>query len=171
MIRSCGVPVQVGGGLRTEADVEELFGWGADFLILSTAALEDPEKVAGWAERWEGRRFIFSMDLRAGRLQTEGWRSESVKDVPEVVELIKAWRMKEVICTDVERDGTLEQPNYETYKELVALLPDSVSLIAAGGISSPEHIRRLDKIGVCGAVVGRALYEGNFSWEEMLSAG
>jgi len=171
VISSCRVPVQVGGGIRTEADVEELFGWGADFLILSTTALEDPEKVASWTERWGGRRFIVSMDLRAGRLQTEGWRSESVKGVTEVVELIKGWRMKEVICTDVERDGTLEQPNYETYRELLALLPDSVSLIAAGGISSPEHVRALEKIGVYGAVVGRALYEGNFGWEEMLSVG
>jgi len=171
VINSCRVPVQVGGGIRTEEDVKELLDWGADFLILSTAALEDPERVASWAERWGGARFIVSMDLRAGRLQTEGWRSESVKNVSEVVQLIQDWRLEEVICTDVERDGTLEQPNYETYRYLSALLPDSVSLIAAGGISSPEHLRMLRKIGVRGAVVGRALYEGTFSWEEMLSAG
>jgi phosphoribosylformimino-5-aminoimidazole carboxamide ribotide isomerase len=169
VINSCRVPVQVGGGIRTEGDVEELFGWGADYLILSTTALEDPEKVARWAERWGGARFIVSMDLRSGRLQTEGWRAESVKGVSEVVQLIRDWRLEEVICTDVERDGTLEQPHYETYRELVAMLPESVSLIAAGGISSPEHVGRLEKIGVDGAVVGRALYEGTFSWEEMLS--
>jgi phosphoribosylformimino-5-aminoimidazole carboxamide ribotide isomerase len=171
VIDSCSVPVQVGGGIRNTKDVEELLGWGAGFLILSTTALEDPEKVFEWVDRWGGHRFIVSMDLRGGRLQTGGWLTESVRSVTEVVQLILDWHLEEVICTDVERDGTLEQPNYGTYRELISLLPSSVSLIAAGGISSPEHVRLLGEIGVHGAVVGRALYEGTFTWEEMLCAG
>lgn len=171
VINSCRVPVQVGGGIRTVKDVEELFGWGAGFLILSTTALEDPETFSEWVDRWGGNRFIVSLDLRGGRLQTGGWLAESVKGIEDAVQLIRDWRLEEVICTDVERDGTLEQPNYGTYRELVTLLPSSVSLVAAGGISSPEHVRLLGEIGVQGAVVGRALYEGAFSWEEMLSAG
>lgn len=171
VVNSCNVPVQVGGGIRATKDVGELLGWGAGFLILSTAALEDPEKVSDWTDRWGGNRFIVSMDLREGRLQTGGWLRESLKSVTEVVNLVQQWGLKEVICTDVERDGTLEQPNYETYREVLALLPSSVSLIAAGGISSLEHIRSLEKIGVNGAVVGRALYEGTSSWEEILGAG
>jgi phosphoribosylformimino-5-aminoimidazole carboxamide ribotide isomerase len=171
VLEACQVPVQVGGGIRKEDDVAELFGWGAGFLILSTTALEEPERVARWAKEWEGGRFIVSMDLRNGRLQTEGWRTESGRKVTDVVQLVLDWRLKEVICTDVERDGTMEQPNYATYRELRRLLPDRVSLIAAGGISSPDQVRALKKIGVGGAVVGRALYEGKFSWEEMLSAG
>lgn len=171
IVASCEVPVQVGGGIRTTGDVEELLDWGVEFLILSTAALEDPEKVSGWIDRWGGSRFIFSMDLRGGRLQTDGWLGESIKSKDQVIRLVQDWNLDQVICTDVERDGTLEQPNYATYKELLKLLPPAVSLIAAGGISSPEHISCLAEIGVGGSVVGRALYEGSFTWEEMLGAG
>ena len=170
VISACSVPVQVGGGIRTTEDVEELLGWGAGFLILGTAALEDPEKVLDWTDRWGGNRFMVSLDLRNGRLQTEGWLSESLKSVSEVVKLVQHWGLKELICTDVERDGTLEQPNLGTYRDLLTIIPSSVSLIAAGGISSPEHIRSLEKVGVGGAVVGRALYEGTLSWKEFLSA-
>jgi len=171
LIDACSVPVQVGGGIRTAEDVDALLGWGADFLILSTVALEKPKRFSEWVDRWGGERFIVSLDLRKGRLQTGGWLTESFTEISEVIELIQECRLKEVICTDVERDGTLEQPNYATYRDLISRLPTSVSLIAAGGISSPEHVRLLGEIGVCGAVVGRALYEGSFTWEEMLHAG
>ena len=170
VIRACRVPVQVGGGVRRTEDLEDLFGWGAGFLILGTSVLESPEYVTAWVDRWGGQRLIVSMDLRGGRLQTDGWLSESVRGVSEVVELIGGWGMAEVICTDVERDGTLAQPNYETYRQLAAQLPSSVNLIAAGGVSSPDHIRELERLGVGGVVVGRALYEGDYGWEEMLRA-
>lgn len=171
VIEACSVPVQVGGGIRTTEDVESLLGLDSGYLILSTTALEDPQKVNEWTDRWGGGKFIVSLDLRGGRLQTKGWLTESERSVEDVVRLVQGWSLEEVICTDVERDGTLEQPNYDTYRELVSILPSSVSLIAAGGISSPEHIRLLAEIGVYGAVVGRALYEGTYTWEEMLSAG
>jgi phosphoribosylformimino-5-aminoimidazole carboxamide ribotide isomerase len=171
VITSCDVPVQVGGGIRTTEDVEEFLGWGAQYLILSTAALEDPQKVSDWTDRWGGHRFVVSLDLRGRRLQTGGWLKDSIRSVNEVVKLLESWELKQVICTSVERDGTLGQPDYRTYEELVSILPTSVSVIAAGGISTPEHISTLSEIGVCGAIVGRALYEGVFSWEEMLRAG
>jgi phosphoribosylformimino-5-aminoimidazole carboxamide ribotide isomerase len=170
VIEACRVPVQVGGGIRREEDLQELFGWGANYLILSTSVLETPECVTAWVDQWGGHRLIVSMDLRGGRLQTEGWLTESICSVSEVVALITKWGLSEVICTDIERDGTLEQPNYETYRQLVTLLPSSVKLIAAGGVSSPEHICELEKLGVKGVVVGRALYEGAYGWEEMLRA-
>jgi phosphoribosylformimino-5-aminoimidazole carboxamide ribotide isomerase len=76
-----------------------------------------------------------------------------------------------VICTDVESDGTLRHPNYALYRELRAQLPGKVTLFAAGGISRPEHVSKLEEIGVDGVVVGRALYEGGMEWERFIDAG
>jgi phosphoribosylformimino-5-aminoimidazole carboxamide ribotide isomerase len=171
VIKACRVPVQVGGGIRHQADVEELLGWGADFLILGTAALEYPAQVEKWISRWGHEHFIVSLDLKDGKLQTEGWLKQSSRGLREVLQLIRDWNLKEVICTDTERDGTLAQPNYVTYQDLVGLLPSAASLFAAGGVSSPQHIHKLGSLGVQGAIVGRAMYEGTFSWEEWLSAG
>jgi len=86
-------------------------------------------------------------------------------------EAIAGWEIPQVICTDVESDGTLRQPNYSTYEELRAQLPADITLIAAGGISRPEHVSRLKEMGVDGAVVGRALYEGDQEWEKLIHAG
>ncbi|UCF36481.1 MAG: 1-(5-phosphoribosyl)-5-[(5-phosphoribosylamino)methylideneamino]imidazole-4-carboxamide isomerase [Acidobacteriota bacterium] len=171
VIEACRVPVQVGGGIRGIRDVEELFEWGAQYLILGTIALERPGEVDQWVKRYGGEPFIVSLDLRKGRLQTEGWLEESNRSLEDAVSAIARWGMREVICTDVDRDGTLEQPNWTTYNHLLDLLSDEQSLIAAGGVSAPEHIQELKELGVDGAVVGRALYEGDFSWEELLGAG
>jgi phosphoribosylformimino-5-aminoimidazole carboxamide ribotide isomerase len=171
VVNSCPVPVQVGGGIRKSEDVEELLSWGAEYLILSTAALEEPQQVSDWISQWGADHFIVSLDLRGGRLQTAGWLQDSIRSIDEVVKLLMKWELEQVICTNVECDGTLQHPDYQLYEELVSLLPTSVSLIAAGGISTPEHISSLSGIGVSGTIVGRALYEGSYSWEEMLGAG
>jgi len=171
VIAGCGLPVQVGGGIRSDEDVAELLGYGAQYLILGTAAVKAPEVVNSWVQRWGGDRFIVSIDLRGGRLLTDGWTAESGETIEGLMARIRGWGMKEVISTDVERDGTLEQPSYATYRRLVELGDGQLGVIAAGGVSRPEHIRRLSKDGVAGVVIGKALYEGEFSWEEMLRAG
>jgi phosphoribosylformimino-5-aminoimidazole carboxamide ribotide isomerase len=171
VVQGCRVPVQVGGGIRSDRDVDELLGLGAAYLILGTTALVEPDLVGRWIGRWSPERFIVSLDFRRGRLQTEGWTEEVDVDLDEVLERIRGWGVAEVISTDVERDGTLAQPNYETYRLLVRRLSPAVTVVAAGGVSRPEHIRLLGDVGVRGVIIGRALYEGDCSWEELLNAG
>jgi phosphoribosylformimino-5-aminoimidazole carboxamide ribotide isomerase len=171
VIAACRVPVQIGGGIRTDDDVAELLDWGARYLILGTVAVQEPDVVDRWVSRWGGDRFIVSLDLRRGALQTHGWTAGSEVTVEVLVDRIHQWGMKEMISTDVDRDGTLEWPNYETYRRLIELGQGEVGVIAAGGVSRPEHIIELARHGVAGVVIGRALYEGDFTWEEMLRAG
>lgn len=171
ILESVEVPVQVGGGIRTEHDVRELIEAGATDLILGTAVLDEPETVQGWIERWGRETFIPSLDLRKGRLQTRGWLEESRADLGEVLERLRGWGVRQVICTDVERDGTLSEPNFETFRQLRGDLPEGVALIAAGGVSRVSHLARLEEAGVSGAIVGRALYEGETAWKEWLNAG
>lgn len=171
VIAGCSLPVQVGGGIRSDRDVSELLDYGARYLILGTVAVRSPATVDAWVSRWGGERFIVSIDLRDGRLLTDGWTEESGETVEALMARIARWGMKEVISTDVEKDGTLEHPSYLTYRRLVELGGEDLGVIAAGGVSRPDHIERLARERVSAVVIGKALYEGEFSWEEMLRAG
>jgi len=137
LVQASRVPVQVGGGIRTDDDVAELVDAGAAYLIVGTTAVRDPGRVDGWVARWGAERFIVSLDLRKGRIQVEGWTEESRLATEDVLKRIEAWGMKELISTDVERDGTLEQPNYETYRALVKRFEGRLGVIAAGGVGRP----------------------------------
>lgn len=171
VVKALEIPVQVGGGIRTRQDIAQLMGVGVNYLILGTSVLTSPEEVTRWVDEWGPEPFIVSLDLKGGKLQSEGWVEQSDVDLSEVCQRIVRWGISQVICTDVESDGTMDHPNYPTYEELGERFPRSIQLIAAGGISQPEHLGRLKEIGVDGAVVGRALYEGDVSWEELLHAG
>lgn len=171
LVEATDMPVQVGGGIRNEEDVLELLDWGVRYLVLGTVVLEQPELMASWVTRWSSSPFVISLDLRQKKLQSQGWSRSSEVGLAEILDRIVGWEIPQVICTDVERDGTLEQPNYQTYEDLLSRLPSGVKLIAAGGVSRPQHISQLKKLGVAGAVVGKALYEGGISWEEMINAG
>jgi phosphoribosylformimino-5-aminoimidazole carboxamide ribotide isomerase len=171
IVESVSVPVQVGGGIRTDSDVAELLSYRVAHLILGTVALERPELVERWIMRWGSERFLISIDLRGGALQSHGWLQESRVDLETMIERIRSWTIDEVICTDVERDGTLAQPRLETYQELAARLGDTVDLIAAGGISRPEDLAGLRKAGAAGAIVGRALYERRIPMQDWLDGG
>lgn len=170
IIRAVKAPVQIGGGIRRSEDVEKLLSWGARYLILATVALKQPEAVSEWIGRWGAEPFIVSLDVRGGRLRGEGWLVESRVSVDDMVARLSAWGIRQVICTDIERDGTLDHPNYETYSTLGARLAEGTTLIAAGGVSSLGQIQELKRRGVGGAIVGKAIYEGRISLEELAHA-
>jgi len=165
------VTVQIGGGIREESDVSRLLEWGAGHLILGTSVLETPEKVERWISRWGSSPFIVSLDLRRGRLQAQGWERESRLALGAVLERVLDWGVAQIICTDVEQDGMLKRPGYAACREIMGRLPAQVLLVAAGGVSKPEHLSRLSDMGVGGAIIGRAFYEGKISLEEMGRAG
>ncbi len=169
--RSCSLPMQVGGGIRSRKDVEQLLEGGVEYLIISTAVAETPELVEEWIDSFGPERFIVSLDVREGRMRTAGWLRESEEPLESIIERISGWGIRQVICTDIEKDGTMEQPNLKTMDLLLNLLPGDAFLIAAGGVCSPDHVRILSENGVKGAVVGRALYEGEFTLEDFLHAG
>jgi len=170
IIHAVKVPVQIGGGIRRTEDVEQLLSFGARYLILGTVALKQPSVVSEWIERWGSQPFIVSLDVRGGRLQSEGWLEESRVSLNEMAGRLSTWGVTQVICTDIERDGTLDHPNYQTYSKLRALLGDSTTLIAAGGVCSLNHIAELGRTGVAAAIVGKAIYEGQITLEELARA-
>ncbi|MDQ2675131.1 MAG: HisA/HisF-related TIM barrel protein [Chloroflexota bacterium] len=154
---SSDVVVELGGGLRTPADVEAALAV-VDEALLGTAAIEHPDFLRQVAARHTGRIGV-SVDLRDGRPALDGWSRTADRDVESLIrELLDAGAAR-VTITETSRDGTLAGPGLETLSRVRAAFPDA-TLVAAGGIGSLEDLRALDEIGIDGAVVGLALLTG-----------
>ncbi|HSJ00669.1 MAG TPA: HisA/HisF-related TIM barrel protein [Patescibacteria group bacterium] len=159
--------VELGGGLRTEADVAAALEV-VDDALLGTAAVERPGFLAACAARFPGRVAV-SLDLRGGRAAVDGWLREGDADPMAIAARLLEEGASRLIVTETSRDGTLAGPDLEALAALRAAFPDA-SLIAAGGVGSLDDLRALDAIGIDGAVVGLALLTGAVEVAEAVAA-
>ena len=159
--------VELGGGLRTDADVAAALEV-VDEVLLGTAAIERPGFLAGCAARYPGRVAV-SVDLRAGRAALDGWLREDAADPVAIAARLLAEGASRLIVTETSRDGTLTGPDLEGLAVLRAAFPDA-TLVAAGGVGSLDDLRALDAIGIDGAVVGLALLTGAVNPAEAVAA-
>jgi phosphoribosylformimino-5-aminoimidazole carboxamide ribotide isomerase len=167
IVRAVGVPVQVAGGVR---DIESVGSWldaGADRVVLGTAALRNPSFAASAAQRF-GDAVVVSVDARDGKVAAEGWQESSNQQGLDLVRRLARLGVRRFVYTDIGVDGTLKGPNYEALSAAVAAV--DVPVIAAGGVGTIDHLVRLASIGVEGAIVGRALYDGSVSLSGAMSA-
>ena len=167
------VPVQVGGGIRTEQDVEALLSAGATRVVVGSTAVKDPETVQGWFSRFGADALVLALDVRIDEHGTKnvaisGWQENSNATLEQVVEQYLPFGLKHVLCTDISRDGTLAGSNVELYREVTARYPQ-VAFQASGGIGNLDDIAQLRDSGVEGVIVGRALLDGKFSVTEAIS--
>jgi phosphoribosylformimino-5-aminoimidazole carboxamide ribotide isomerase len=160
------VPTQVGGGIRDMAAVDRLLKAGVERVILGTAAVEHPELVEEMCRRF-GERLVVSIDARGGRVATHGWFKETELETVAFARAMVRLGVRRLIYTDVSRDGTLTEPDFTGIAELVEAV--SLPVIAAGGITSPVHLKILRQIGVEGAIVGRALYTGDIDLKQAIA--
>ena len=161
-------PIQVGGGIRTVKAASAAMALGAQRVIVGTAAVRDPELAPRLCADLGADRVIVSVDARDGCVAVEGWTEGSDTTAAALVRRMEDGGVRRFMYTDIARDGTLEGPNFAAIEELFA--GTKARLIAAGGISSIDDLRRLEEIGVEGAIVGRALYTGDIDLEEALNA-
>ena len=158
---AAGVPVQLGGGLRTLAAVEEALAIGVDRVVLGTAALRDPELVRGSARRFPGR-IVVGIDAKEGRVAVAGWLEQSVTTATDLARRFEDAGVAAIVHTDIARDGTLSGPNLDASAELADCV--EIPVIVSGGVRSQEDVRRAASLaggGIAGAIVGRALYTGD----------
>ncbi len=169
VVASFGAGVQVGGGVRSMAAIDQYFELGVDRVVLGTAAIRDPELVRTAAEAYPGR-IIVAVDARNGNVATDGWLDQSERRAIDVVRELSGLGLAAVLYTDIDRDGTEVGPNVDA----TALLAKDGGLpvIASGGVGKLEHLRALAQAGsgIVGAIVGRALHEHRFSLEEAVGA-
>ncbi len=161
------IPVQMGGGLRDLDAIEQAVAAGAARVVLGTVALEQPDLVAEACARYPGR-VVVALDARNGKITTHGWQRESAVDMFDLARRMVDCGVSRFLYTDVERDGTLSQPNFAATGALAAAV--SVPVIASGGVASLDHLARLATLGVEGSIVGAALYRGAFTLPEALAA-
>jgi len=161
------VPTQLGGGIRQLETAEQMLKVGVERVILSTAAVEDPELIKQVCQKFR-ESIIVSIDAREGYISIHGWRQETELRAVEFAQSMVKLGVRRFIYTDISRDGTLTEPNFAAISELVNTIRQPI--IAAGGISSLNHLRMLKQLGVEGAIVGKALYTGDIDLKQALNA-
>lgn len=163
---SLDIPIEVGGGIRAESDLETIINAGASYAILGTKACEDEDFLKRAVERY-GDRIIVSLDVRDGLLQTKGWVNTTEIKAIDFAQRIKMLGIKAVIYTDISRDGTLQGPGFEN---ILKFLGDvKIDMIVSGGISSLADLKILrdyNKKEIIGVIVGRALYDNKILLKE-----
>jgi phosphoribosylformimino-5-aminoimidazole carboxamide ribotide isomerase len=170
ILASAGVPVQVGGGLRDLAAIERVLAAGAARVIVGTAAARDPELLRAACARF-GDRVAAAIDARDGRVVTDGWVETGGLTAREAAARAVEDGARRIIYTDTRRDGMMEGPALGALDGLLSAV--AVPVILAGGVASPEDVRRLRRFepaGLEGVIVGRALYEGRVRLEALLAA-
>ncbi|MBX9445038.1 1-(5-phosphoribosyl)-5-[(5-phosphoribosylamino)methylideneamino]imidazole-4-carboxamide isomerase [Dickeya chrysanthemi] len=173
LLSGVSVPVQVGGGIRTEQDVEALLAAGASRVVIGSTAVKQPEQVQQWFTRYGADALVLALDVRIDadgvkNIAISGWQENSGITLEQTVERYLPFGLKHVLCTDISRDGTLQGSNVELYREISARYPQ-VAFQASGGIGSLADIAALRSSGVQGVIVGRALLEGKFNVTEAIS--
>lgn len=172
VIKAVGVPVQVGGGIRDIATINSYLEAGADRVALGTAAVKDQTTLINSVTLFRDR-IIVGVDARDGLAAVEGWTETSSVRATELVRQLSEFGVSRIFYTDIGRDGVLSGPNFPAIQEIVehaAGLPAPMAVIASGGISEIEHLKRLRAIGVEGAIIGTALYTGAISLVDALAA-
>lgn len=156
IIQDTGLPIQIGGGVRNMKTLETLLHLGVQRVILGTAALEDPEFLEAAIQTY-GEGVAVSIDTNKGFVALEGWLKISKVKGLDFARILEEKGLKTLVYTDILKDGMLQGPNFSMYRELIK--NTNLNIIASGGVSSPEDVKRLGELGLYGAIVGRALYE------------
>ena len=172
MAAAAGIPVECGGGLRTDADIDALLARGVRRAILGTRALERVDELAALAKKY-GDQLAVGIDARDGFVQVKGWTETSRTTAVDLARRAAAAGVKTIIYTDTATDGMLRGPNFAGNAEVCDAVGPGCAIIASGGITAADDVvrlRRLGKANLAGAIVGKALYEGRTSMGELLAA-
>ena len=158
--------VDFGGGIKTDEDIEKAFAAGASMVTVGSIAVTQPDLFMGWLDKYGPERMILGADVRHGKISINGWKEDSTEDLlPFLRKYIEAG-VRNVLCTEISKDGTLSGPAISLYSEVMNTYPE-LHLIASGGVSSLNDIKALDAAGIPAVVFGKAIYEGKINLNEL----
>lgn len=162
-----GKTVQLGGGVRSEESIRRLFDLGLSRLIVGTSALKDPQWFGAMCQAFPNR-LVLGLDAKSGMVATEGWLDVSKTPATELIDQVAKHtdQCAAVVYTDIEKDGMMEGPNFQSLAEIQKVSPFPV--IASGGVTTLDDLKRLVDQGTHGAIIGRALYEGTIQLRDAL---
>ncbi len=167
IVATLKIPVQLGGGIRSLETMELYLDSGVDRVIAGTAALENPDLLEKAVSKFGAQHIVAGVDAREGKVAIEGWQSTSTITVREAINKLREKGVRIFIYTDISRDGMLTGPDLEGLQNLLKL--EDIEIIASGGISSKEDLKKLAEIGIEKAIVGKALYEDRLNPEQLWS--
>ena len=161
-----GLKGDFGGGIKSDDDIEKAFAAGASLVTIGSIAVSQPDTFMRWLDRYGADKVILGADVRNGLVSINGWKEDtSEKLLPFLARYVKAG-VKNVLCTEISRDGTLSGPSTDLYREVMEAFP-GIHLIASGGVGRNEDIIELDEAGIPAVVFGKAWYEGKINLEEL----
>jgi len=158
--------VDFGGGIKTDEDIKKAFASGASMVTIGSIAVTQPDLFMGWLKKYGAERIILGADVRHGKISINGWKEDSTEDLLPFLQKYVDAGVKNVLCTEISKDGTLAGPAIDLYKEVMAAYPE-MHLIASGGVSSLDDIKALDAAGIPAVVFGKAIYEGKINLNEL----
>lgn len=165
--------IQVGGGIRSRDDVAAMLATGAGRVVIGSTAVERPAEVRGWFGEFGAERLVLAFDVQLDesgvpRCRSRGWTEDAGLSLWNAVEIYRGAGLRQLLCTDVARDGAMTGPNFELYRELTRRYPE-IDLQASGGVRDIADVEALRKTGATGAIIGKALLDGRITDEEIRS--
>ncbi len=163
---STNLVVDFGGGIKTNEDIEKAFAAGASMVTIGSIAVTNPDLFMGWLEQYGTDRMILGADVRHGKISINGWKEDSAEDLLPFLKKYVDAGVRNVLCTEISKDGTLAGPAIELYQEIMDAYPQ-LHLIASGGVSSLNDIIALNAAGIPAVVFGKAIYERKINLKEL----
>ena len=164
--RNTSLTIDFGGGIKKDADIKTAFSAGASQVTCGSIAVKDPATVQRWLEDFGPNKLILGADVNNGMVAVNGWKEQTSLSVVDLIHSYIAQGMDYVICTDIATDGMLQGPNFSLYESILQTFPH-IHLIASGGITEIQDLHRLQESGLEGAIIGKAIYEGKITLEEL----
>ncbi len=158
--------VDFGGGIKTEEDIEKAFDAGAAMVTVGSIAVTNPLLFLNWIEQYGAEKLILGADVRNGKISINGWKEDSSEDLLPFLKQYTDKGVRNVLCTEISKDGTLQGPAIDLYQQIMKAYPD-MHLIASGGVSCNDDIRALETADIPAVVFGKAFYEGKIKVEEL----
>ena len=162
--------IDFGGGVQSDEDIKAAFDAGAKQVTGGSIAVKQPELFEKWLKEWGSERLILGADVKDGQIAVSGWQESSDRELFKFLEDYQAKGVNYIICTDVSKDGLLQGPSTDLYQQIVERFPE-LKLIASGGVAGMQDLRELKERGCWGAIIGKAIYEGNISLQELAQFG
>jgi phosphoribosylformimino-5-aminoimidazole carboxamide ribotide isomerase len=158
--------IDFGGGIKSDEDLRKAFDAGAQMVTIGSVAVKEPELFASWVETYGGDKIILGADVKNGYISISGWLEEGEQKLMDFICHHTKNGIHNVLCTDISRDGMLQGPAIDLYKDIMAHYP-TLHLIASGGVSCINDIERLNEAGIPAVVFGKAIYEGRINLKEL----
>jgi phosphoribosylformimino-5-aminoimidazole carboxamide ribotide isomerase len=166
MAVGAAVEIEWGGGLKSEEALRAIFDYGATYAIVGSVAAQRRELFAEWLQMFGGERMILGADVRNGKVSVNGWLEDLALSIEELIDGFLPYGLKQVICTDITKDGMLEGPSFGLYTDLQSRY-ESVDFTVSGGIASMADIERAEELHLRRVIVGKAIYENRITLKEI----